>query len=136
LGDAKPKAARASASPKATRKCPDSFVVTADHVAWAGTEAPGIDIGRETRKFRDHQFATARSDWPATWRNWIREAFDRQKKPVGGNGSVARSFRERDADLQQARIYAASGGLMGAPLPEQDTIDMEAPDNAVTPRIR
>lgn len=59
---------------RATRKCPDSFSVDEDLKSWAATECPGVDLMRETSKFRDHTFKTAHSDWPATWRNWMRNA--------------------------------------------------------------
>lgn len=64
----------ASAPKRASRKCPDSFTVTDDLVAWAQGESPGVDLARETAKFRDHTFKNAISDWPAAWRNWIRGA--------------------------------------------------------------
>lgn len=45
----------------------------------AGTDE-GLLVGqvrREWMKFKDHTFATARQDWDATWRNWIRGSADR-----------------------------------------------------------
>ena len=63
-----------SAKPRASRKCPESFAVTDDLKAWADAECPGVDLMRETSKFRDHTFKTPMSDWPATWRNWMRKA--------------------------------------------------------------
>lgn len=50
---------------------------------------PGVDIEVEARKFRDWEFKTPRSDWPAAWRNWIqrcRETGNYAKKTGGGNG--------------------------------------------------
>ena len=35
---------------------------------------PDIDVAGEIAKFRDFEFRTPRSDWPAVWRNWIRTA--------------------------------------------------------------
>lgn len=48
-------------------------------VEWAGREYPNVGedpeaLRRETQAFRDHTFSTARSDWPGTWRNWIKKA--------------------------------------------------------------
>jgi len=62
------------AKPRATRKCPESFEVGFDLKTWAATECPGLDLMRETAKFRDHTFKTAHSDWGAAWRNWMRKA--------------------------------------------------------------
>lgn len=59
---------------RATKRCPDDFEVTDDLQAWVATECPGLDFRRATDEFRDHTFATARADWPATWRNWMRRA--------------------------------------------------------------
>ena len=63
-----------SAKPRPTKKCPDSFVVTDDLKAWAEEECPGVDLVKQTATFRDYTFKTARSDWPSTWRNWMRKA--------------------------------------------------------------
>lgn len=63
-----------SAKPRASKKCPESFVVTDELKTWANTECPGVDLMRETAKFRDHTFKVAYTDWPGTWRNWIRKA--------------------------------------------------------------
>lgn len=62
------------AKTRPTKKCPDSFVVTDDLKAWALAECPGVDIAKQTATFRDYTFKTARSDWPSTWRNWMRKA--------------------------------------------------------------
>lgn len=38
---------------------------------FARTQIPDLDVEREVQKFRDWEFKTPRSDWPATWRTWI-----------------------------------------------------------------
>jgi uncharacterized protein YdaU (DUF1376 family) len=45
---------------------------------------PG-EIERELSKMRDHEFRSARSDWDATARKWLREAADRRPKLVNRN---------------------------------------------------
>lgn len=62
------------AKPRSTKKCPDSFVITDELKAWALDECPGVDIAKQTAAFRDYTFKTSRSDWPSTWRNWMRKA--------------------------------------------------------------
>jgi hypothetical protein len=69
---------KTSSSARGARRCPDDFVVAPDLRAWAAEHAPGLDLERETSKFRDYTFSSARTDWSATWRNWIREAYDRR----------------------------------------------------------
>lgn len=75
VGAAQPPPARA----RATRRCPDAFAVTGAMADWAASEAFGVDVDRETAKFRDHTFGKAIVDWPATWRNWIRRAADERR---------------------------------------------------------
>lgn len=57
-----------------SRKCPKDFAVRPDLIEAMRRECPGVDLERETAKFRDHTFGTARVDWDGTWRNWIRKA--------------------------------------------------------------
>lgn len=57
-----------------SKRCPEGFEPDLD---FARREVPGIDAEAEAAKFRDFEFAKPRSDWPATWRNWIRTARDR-----------------------------------------------------------
>jgi hypothetical protein len=57
---------------RGSKRCPADFVVTADMRKWAAQSCPNLDIEAESAAFRDHEFAAARSDWPAAWRNWMR----------------------------------------------------------------
>ncbi len=65
---------------RSSRTCPDSFVVTDEMRAWAATECPGIDVDRESAQFKDYTFASPKTDWLKTWRNWMRKA-----KPINGS---------------------------------------------------
>ncbi len=100
----------ASRVPRATRKCPDDFVLTSEMREWAINESPGVDIERETAKFRDYTFKASRSDWPATWKNWIREAFDRRPK-AAGETDYQRSRRLRVAEACPAIAIKPPGSL-------------------------
>lgn len=105
--------AKASDAPKrrAAKTCPSDFELTPElrHFAWEN--APAIDIDRETLKFRNHTFKTARSDWPATWKNWMLEAADR-KKP-GGVQSFADQARNR-MDALSGRAQKPQGRVIDA----------------------
>lgn len=63
-------------------RLPDDFAVTPAMVAWARERVPGVDGRAETEKFVNYwrsktgKDATKR-DWPATWRNWMLNAYDR-----------------------------------------------------------
>ncbi len=87
---------------RSAKKCPDTFVVTDDMRAWAAKEASGVDVDRETAKMRDHTFATARTEWTATWRNWMREAFDRLKT----KGGTVTAGRHTDSYEETQRLLA------------------------------
>lgn len=84
-----------AARARPTKRCPPDFVVTPDMRAWAEAERPNVNIDSATAAFRDHTFATARSDWPATWRNWIR-----REKP--NHASVA-SLTRYERNMQRLR---------------------------------
>lgn len=100
--------------PRATRRCPADFVVTDEMRAWARAEAPWVDVDAETAKLRDHEFGKARSDWPATWRNWIRRAGEQRPQ-------------QRAPPPPQSRYAATIAGLTGRNRPE--TIDVTATES-------
>lgn len=54
------------------RRAPSGFTPDQSHRAIAAER--GIDLDAELARFVDHEFATAKSDWPATFRNWLRRA--------------------------------------------------------------
>lgn len=64
-----------SAPKRATprKRCPDDWNPDEYAVEAMRIECPDVNLETATRKFRDHEFARARKDWLATWRNWIRE---------------------------------------------------------------
>ena len=107
---AEPKRARPS------KRCPEGFEVAPGMADWAREKCPGVDVARETDKFRNHEFATARSDWPAAWRNWLYRAHDNlAKRPANRPLTAA----ER-GDLFMAQIR-------GEPAhDDRRTIDVEA----------
>lgn len=104
-----PSGSGASAKPpRATRKCPDSFVVTEAMLAWVNENCPTALVGAETDKFRDHTFKTAISDWQGAWRNWIRKSVEFRSAAPGP------TFRELDEQRAIARVHETTGGLVSA----------------------
>jgi uncharacterized protein YdaU (DUF1376 family) len=73
------------ASAPASRKCPPEFEPDAD---FARAECPDMDVPREISKFRDWEFKTARKDWPATWRTWVRNCRDRGQYAKGSSKAL------------------------------------------------
>ncbi len=68
----------ATRSPKGSRLSPD-WQPSAEQTAWAAAERPDLDLQSETARFRDYWVAKpgkdgVKLDWPATFRNWIRNA--------------------------------------------------------------
>lgn len=119
----KPEKARGS------RRCPESFEVNDDLRAWAADNFPHLPeagLERETAKFRDHTFNRAISDWPATWRNWIRRAMDGRAAPA----AAPQSFAERDREAGMARWEEMTGRIhpdRAAAKPAGVVIDMYEP---------
>jgi uncharacterized protein YdaU (DUF1376 family) len=70
---------------KAGRRAPENFVVTEELRQWAKKEVPDADIAAETRLFLDHEFEKTKTDWPAAWRNWLRNA--PKFKPIVHHGN-------------------------------------------------
>lgn len=60
--------------PTARKRCPEEFQVTEDLRTWAAANASGVDIEAQTAAFRDYEFRNGKTDWAATWRNWMRKA--------------------------------------------------------------
>ncbi|MGL4651555.1 MAG: DUF1376 domain-containing protein [Caldilineaceae bacterium] len=127
IGNSEPSALRSAApKPRPTKRAPEDFDLDDQMRAWAAKEAPGVDVLHETLRFKDHTFATAKTDWPATWRNWMRSAFERKAPSVNG----AETALERSARLRMAEI---TGGLAsrrppGAAKPLADIIDLGDPN--------
>lgn len=76
-----------------SRRCPSDFEVTSDLKLWASTECPGVDIVAQTKAFRDYEFRNSHTDWPATWRTWMRKA---QSGPTGRVNGASDPRRHRE----------------------------------------
>jgi uncharacterized protein YdaU (DUF1376 family) len=70
--------------PKPVRRCPPDF--TPD-TAFALAQLPDLDVEAEVAKFRDWEFKTPRSDWPAVWRTWVRNAKDQNRYAKKSKGT-------------------------------------------------
>jgi len=103
--------APAPRKPRATRKCPDDFDVTDALRDWATENASGVDLARETDKFRDYTFKTAHTDWAGAWRNWMRRAAENSRPPSR-------------ASPPQSKHAAAARAIYGAPS-NPEFIDVE-----------
>jgi len=85
---------RKTSEPKkrASKRCPADFAVTPELREWAGLKYPGVNLDRETEKFRDHEYKDPKSDWPAAWRTWISKAADFGRDSSRSETPRARAF--------------------------------------------
>ena len=65
---------------KPQKTCPPEFKLEISHRVWAAQNVPGVDIEFETGAMMDYEFARARSNWNAVWRNWMREQYRKQNR--------------------------------------------------------
>lgn len=125
-----------SAKSRAAR-LPKDWQPTDELLRWAEDARPDVDAKTEAEKFRDYWHAKAgrdacKADWPATWRNWIRNsrgsknANGRQGGSTGHESVAERAARfAREGDEADARRAAANRGdaaFVGA-----DGSDLRAP---------
>jgi hypothetical protein len=59
---------------KASHRVPEDFTITDAMRQWARDENLEADLDSETKVFCDHEFEKAKTDWVATWRNWMRNS--------------------------------------------------------------
>ena len=68
-------------------RCPVDWMPSEAILTWASSAEVGLspaETSAELAKFRDYEFRTPRSDWPAAFRNWLRNAAKRgasQRRP-------------------------------------------------------
>lgn len=85
---------------KAQRRCPQEFSITLSMRQWAKQKVPGLDIDEETEAMKDHEFVPGRTDWEATWRNWMRRSYKFQYR-----------FKQPEKSVQAARELVQSGEM-------------------------
>lgn len=97
-GTAKGTTIPATTARHGTRLPPD-WQPPQDQIARIERELPQVDWRAETEKFRDYWIAQpgqrgVKLDWPATWRNWMRNAqrFAPRGFGASGNGTASRGY--------------------------------------------
>ncbi len=112
-------------------RLPTNFVPHWDFAVEQGIADPALEVA----KFRDYWNAQpgqkgVKTDWPATWRNWCRNANK-------GARDSPMTFRERDAANAAARVHEMTGGLVSAkaaiPITRHNDVLSEVFD--ATPRL-
>ncbi len=83
------------------RSPPPDFEVTEVLQEWAATNYPSVPIEKETAKFKNHEYRTARSDWSRAWKFWIIRAAEHQEKTDGSADHPSRN----EQLLKLAELY-------------------------------
>jgi hypothetical protein len=102
-----PSGSAAAAAPRPSKKAPADFQVTEAMRKWAAEHNPGVDLERETDKFRNHTFASAKTDWAGTWRNWIYKAHE----DLAAKGRLPGLKETPYQQSKREAVALATGGL-------------------------
>jgi len=84
------KSEKGKSEKRGSRRAPVDFVLSAELIEFGvglGLSRGGVAF--ELAKFRDYEFARPRSDWDATFRNWLRTEAQRQNGGDAGAMPVA-----------------------------------------------
>lgn len=92
-----PRTKAGASSAKRGCRLPADWTPSADDIAFV-TKHPGVNWIAESEKFRDYWSAqtgakATKADWPATWRNWIRNARPSNQSNGAARPSAAADFR-------------------------------------------
>jgi hypothetical protein len=109
-------------------RLPDGFP-DADSIAWCQSERPTLNAVELSDKFRDYWAGVPgqrgrKSDWPATWRNFVRSEFSRAPPSRASPSALDR----------QAEVIARITGRSTQPT-DPRTIDVEPAEPPAPPRL-
>ena len=93
---------------KALKKCPENYEPGPSLRAWSADNFPTVDFDQALAAMRDHTYPSARTDWDAALRNWIRNEmkFHHNSKP---SMAEIRAAREKDLIAWAAEKEAEHG---------------------------
>lgn len=89
-------------NPRATR-LPQGWELPDPWRQWANQERPDLDASRAADEFRDYWSAlggqrATKTDWEATWRNWVRRSRPPAGRPVNRQAAIEEVNRKAAAD--------------------------------------
>ena len=108
-------AAKAERKPRVKKTpvpLPEPFLITAEMLAWAKAEVPGVDVDLEAKKFLNHWRGKSRADWAKTWRNWMLNALG-YKQERGQVGAVPKGTAQVQRAGGAERNYEKGIGKNG-----------------------
>lgn len=117
---------RSGEGERATR-LPNPFDLPDDYRAFCQAERPELDPDRVAAKFADYWHgkpgkAGTKTNWLATWRNWVREERGPPRLPLSASSEPAWRAEQRQ------RTQIAAPGVAVQNQPAADFFDMEAID--------
>lgn len=94
------------------RRVPEDFKIGDKLAEWLKQQFPKTQLDalkvwtkRQLEKFRNHEFNSPRSDWDATFRNWVLSCIDRGDVPAGGAAASADEERAWQDTLKLAAVF-------------------------------
>jgi hypothetical protein len=116
-----------STDPARARRCPLSWQPNLAHVSLANEIR--VNLGAEVEKFRDYEFGVPKSDWDATFRNWLRNAAEKSRPRA----------RQPTADERKLEAIRRSDMLFDnwgeGHEPERSQANREQPEHALSSRL-
>ncbi len=101
-----------------SRRAPEDFKIDPVLGTWIQGKFPSVPVdvlrvwtAKQLEKFRNHEFASPRSDWPATFRNWVLTCIDRGDVPAG----APRGSGDEEKRWKQTLELAAMFGMQRQP---------------------
>lgn len=93
-----------------SRRAPEDYKISDELGKWLLSKFPGVHVdtlrawtAKQLEKFKNHEFASPRSDWDATLRNWVLTCIDKADVPKG----IARNGGDEEKAWQDTLKTAA-----------------------------
>ncbi len=96
---------RAAPQPKGAHPLPRDWLPSPQLVDWAREKQLALDLAYHTEAFCDYWWGCGKkkSDWDATWRNWMR----RENEKSGGRNEIDQGYRRNPTPVERVRAANA-----------------------------
>lgn len=112
-------APEAEAKSRNGKRLPDNWTLPSEWADWARTKRPDLNIAEQGEKFADHFRAAPgvkgrKTDWEATWRNWIRNERRGTNMPPPSAVQSGKPQGPSETPLERAVAWARQQHALGA----------------------